>query len=241
MRHGKNYRDARKGYEPLNPYGLSEAMDIVKKAAYARFDETVNLTVNLGVNPKYPDQMVRGTVTLPHGTGKTLRVLVIAGPDKQGDAKDAGADFVGGPEICEKIQEGWLEFDRVIATPDMMRHVGKLGRVLGPRGLMPNPKVGTVTLNVAEAVNAAKAGQIQYKVDKYGIIHVPTGKVSFETKQLSENALTVLNALLRAKPSGAKGVYMKKITLNSAMGPAVRVDVGAARSALEEAQRSHII
>ncbi len=239
MKHGKKYNEARKQYQHDKNYSLTEAVELIRKIKYAKYDETVNLTVSLGVNPKYPDQMVRGTVSLPHGTGKEIRVLVLAGIDKVKEAQDAGADFSGGAELVEKIQkEGWLDFDRVIATPDMMKHVGKLGRVLGPRGLMPNPKVGTVTMNVAQAVKDAKTGQIEFKVDKQGIIHVPAGKASFEAKQLFDNTLVVINALFRAKPSSAKGVYMKRITLNSTHGPGVRVDVTLARGDVEEGRRS---
>jgi large subunit ribosomal protein L1 len=223
-------------------YPLAEAVEILRKIKYAKYDETVNLTVNLGVNPKYPDQMVRGTVALPHGLGKVVRVLVLAGGDKVKEAQEAGADFAGGVELVEKIQtEGWVDFDRVIATPDMMKHVGKLGKILGPRGLMPNPKVGTVTPNVAAAIQAAKAGQIEFKVDKQGIIHVPTGKASFEAMKLYENTLVVINALLRAKPPTAKGVYMKRITLNATHGPGIRVDITAARNEIDEAKRTRVL
>ncbi|MBI2944722.1 MAG: 50S ribosomal protein L1 [Candidatus Wallbacteria bacterium] len=240
MKHGKKYLNAKKQITHDQQYPLGEAIELLRKVKYAKYDETVNLTVNLGVNPKYPDQMVRGTVTLPHGTGKTVRVLVLASGEKVKEAQDAGADFAGGVELVEKIQnESWLDYDRVIATPDMMRHVGKLGKILGPRGLMPNPKVGTVTPNIAAAIQAAKGGQIEFKVDKQGIIHVATGKASFEGKQLFDNTLTVLNALLRAKPSTAKGVYMKKVTLNSTHGPGIRVDVNSVRSDVDEARRAH--
>ncbi|MBI4867821.1 MAG: 50S ribosomal protein L1 [Candidatus Wallbacteria bacterium] len=240
MKHGKKYLNAKKQITHDQQYPLGEAIELLRKVKYAKYDETVNLTVNLGVNPKYPDQMVRGTVTLPHGTGKTVRILVLASGEKVKEAQDAGADFAGGVELVEKIQnESWLDYDRVIATPDMMRHVGKLGKILGPRGLMPNPKVGTVTPNIAAAIQAAKGGQIEFKVDKQGIIHVATGKASFEGKQLFDNTLTVLNALLRAKPSTAKGVYMKKVTLNSTHGPGIRVDVNSVRSDVDEARRAH--
>ena len=242
MKHGKKYLDAKKQYTPEQSYPLAEAVEILRKIKYAKYDETVNLTVNLGVNPKYPDQMVRGTVALPHGTGKLVRVLVLAGGDKVKEAQEAGADFAGGVELVEKIQtEGWVDYDRVIATPDMMKHVGKLGKILGPRGLMPNPKVGTVTPNVAAAIQAAKAGQIEFKVDKQGIIHVPTGKASFDSRKLYENTLVVVNALLRAKPPTAKGVYMKRITLNATHGPAIRVDITAARNEIDEAKRTHVL
>ncbi len=239
MKHGKKYLNAKKQITVDSGYPLAEAIEILRKVKYAKYDETVNLTVNLGVNPKYPDQMVRGTVTLPHGTGKAVRVLVLASGEKVKEATDAGADFAGGVELVEKIQtEGWIDFDRVIATPDMMKHVGKLGKILGPRGLMPNPKVGTVTPNVAAAIQAAKGGQIEYKVDKQGIIHVATGKASFDGKKLFENTLVVLSALLRAKPSTAKGIYMKRVTLNSTHGPGIRVDVNQVRTAVEDARRT---
>ncbi len=203
---------------------LEEACELVKKAAPAKFDETVDIAVRLGVNPRHADQMVRGAVVLPHGTGQSLRVLVFAKGEKAKEAEAAGADFVGEADLVAKIQEGFLDFDRVIATPDMMGLVGKLGRVLGPRGLMPNPKVGTVTFDVKTAVSEAKAGKVEYRVEKAGIVHARIGKVSFSEQALTGNAEALIAALVRAKPATAKGVYLRSITLSSTMGPGVRVD-----------------
>jgi large subunit ribosomal protein L1 len=204
---------------------LDAAMGFVKENAKAKFDETVEVAVRLGVNPKYTDQMVRGTVTLPHGTGKTVKVLVLAKGEKVTEAEEAGADFVGGDEFIEKIQGGWLEFDRVVATPDMMGNVGKLGRILGPRGLMPNPKTGTVTFDVAKAVQEVKGGKIQFKVDRGGNLHVAAGKASFEPEKLTENARAFLAEVVRLRPASAKGQYIKSVTVSSTMGPGVRVDL----------------
>ncbi|MCC6647788.1 MAG: 50S ribosomal protein L1 [Polyangiaceae bacterium] len=205
-------------------YSVPEAMTLVKKASYAKFDETVDLAVRLGVNPKHADQMVRGAIVLPHGTGQSLRVLVFAKGEKQNEAKAAGADHVGADDLAAKIQEGFMEFDRVIATPDMMGVVGKLGRILGPRGLMPNPKVGTVTFDVKAAVSEAKAGKIEYRVEKAGIVHARIGKVSFPEKDLEANSMALIQALIRQKPSTAKGVYLRSITVSSTMGPGVKID-----------------
>jgi len=205
-------------------YTLDDACTKVKEAAYAKFDETVDVAVRLGVNPKHADQMVRGAVVLPHGTGQALRVLVFAKGEKAKEAEAAGADHVGEADLVNKVQEGFMDFDRVIATPDMMGLVGKLGRVLGPRGLMPNPKVGTVTFDVKTAVNEAKAGKVEYRVEKAGIVHARIGKVSFKADALKENAAALITALVRAKPSTAKGTYLRSITLSSTMGPGVRVD-----------------
>jgi large subunit ribosomal protein L1 len=211
--------------EPTRSYGLREAVDLLKAAPSARFDESVDLAVNLGVDPKHADQMVRGGLVLPHGTGKTVRVLVFAKGDKEKEAREAGADHVGGEDLAKKItEENWLEFDRVIATPDMMGVVGRLGRVLGPRGLMPNPKLGTVTMDVARAVAEQKGGKVEYRVDKAGIVHVSIGKKSFPADHLVENATALIDALVRAKPAAAKGNYLRKITLSTTMGPGVRVD-----------------
>jgi large subunit ribosomal protein L1 len=208
------------------PYGLEEAVELVQKVKFAKFDETVEVHMRLGVDPKHADQMVRGTVVLPNGLGKSKKVLVIAGsPEKQREAQEAGADFVGGEEMVTKIQtQNWLDYDAVVATPDMMRSVGKLGKVLGPRGLMPNPKTGTVTTDVAKAVNETKAGKVEFRVDKTGVIHAPLGKVSFSKDKLLENASTLLNAVVRAKPAAAKGKYVKSVTLCSTMGPGVALD-----------------
>jgi large subunit ribosomal protein L1 len=205
-------------------YTLEEACALVKKAAPAKFNETVDLAVRLGVNPRHADQMVRGAVVLPHGTGQSLRVLVFAKGDKAKEAEAAGADLVGADELVAKVQEGFMDFDRVIATPDMMGMVGKLGRILGPRGLMPNPKVGTVTFDLKTAVGEAKAGKVEYRVEKAGIVHARIGKVNFTEQALQTNANALIQALLRAKPSTAKGTYLKSITLSSTMGPGVRID-----------------
>lgn len=216
-------------------YSIDDACALVKTAAYAKFDETVDIAVRLGVNPKHADQMVRGAIVLPHGTGQQLRVLVFARGEKEREAREAGADHVGADELVQRVQEGFLDFDRVIATPDMMGSVGKLGRVLGPRGLMPNPKVGTVTFDVGQAVREAKAGKVEYRVEKAGIVHARIGKVSFNAESLAENARALIQALVRAKPSTAKGVYLRSITIASTMGPGVRVETSTAVKAEEEA------
>lgn len=215
-------------------YSIEEACALVKKAAYAKFDETVDIAVRLGVNPKHADQMVRGALVLPHGTGQQLRVLVFARGEKEREAREAGADHVGGDELVQRVQEGFLDFDRVIATPDMMGAVGRLGRILGPRGLMPNPKVGTVTFDVGQAVKEAKAGKVEYRVEKAGIVHARIGKISFNERALADNARALIQALVRAKPSTAKGVYLRSITLASTMGPGVRVETSTAVKAEEE-------
>jgi large subunit ribosomal protein L1 len=228
--HGKKFRAAKESVE-TRLHGLDEALRTVREAAFAKFDETLELSMRLGVNPRHADQMVRGTVVLPHGTGKSKRVLVIASDEKTKDAEEAGADFVGGAEMVKKIQEGWLEFDAVIATPDMMREVGKLGKVLGPRGMMPNPKTGTVTFEVAQAVGEIKAGKVEFRVDKTAIIHVPVGKLSFDDKQLSENTEALVQAVIKAKPAAAKGKYVQSIYLASTMGPGVAIDPAAVDAA----------
>jgi len=221
--HGKKYSAAKQQVED-RPYALDEALPLVQKLKFAKFDETVALSIRLGVDPKHADQMVRGTVVLPHGLGKSKRVVVIANPDKQKDALEAGADVVGGDDLVDRIAGGWIDFEAVVATPDMMRSVGKLGKVLGPRGLMPNPKTGTVTPNVAQAVTEIKAGKVEFRVDKTGIVHAPVGKVSFPAQNLVENASALLDSIVRAKPSAAKGKYLKSITVSSTMGPGVRID-----------------
>jgi large subunit ribosomal protein L1 len=223
-RHGKKYDTASKEL-PAGSQAIDGAIRTVRRAAFAKFDETVEMHMRLSVNPKHADQMVRGTVVLPHGTGKSKRVLVITGGDKVKEAEAAGADHVGGSELVKKIQEeGWLDFEAVIATPDMMREVGKLGRVLGPRGLMPNPKTGTVTFDVAQAVQEIKAGKVEFRVDRTAIIHVPLGKLSFEDEKLVENAKALVQAVVRAKPATAKGKYLVSIHVASTMGPGVPVD-----------------
>ncbi len=205
-------------------YTLADAMPVVKKAAFAKFDETVELSVSLGVDPKHADQMVRGTVVLPNGLGKTKRVICIASGEKVREAREAGADEVGGDDMVQKIQGGWTDFDAVVATPDMMKSVGRLGKVLGPRGLMPNPKTGTVTMDVTKAIQELKAGKVEFRVDKTGIIHCPVGKVSFEAGKLAENAHALISSVLKAKPASSKGKYVKSIVISSTMGPAVPID-----------------
>src|ERR1700752_572253 len=223
-KHGKKYTAARAQVGVDRTYSIEDAIPLVQKVKYAKFDETVEMSMRLGVDPKHADQMVRGTVVLPHGLGKTKRVLAIAGGEKQKEAEEAGADVVGGEELVEKIQGGFMDFDAVVATPDMMRAVGKLGKVLGPRGLMPNPKTGTVSPNVAQAVKEIKAGKVEFRVDKTGIIHAPVGKVSFSTDKLVENAASLITAVIKAKPTVAKGKYVRSATVCSTMGPGVLVD-----------------
>jgi large subunit ribosomal protein L1 len=230
-KYGKNMTKSRAQVE-ARPYGLQEAVPLLQKVKFAKFDETVDLTLRLGVDPKHADQMVRGTVVLPHGLGKTKRVAVIASGEKVRDAEAAGADFFGGDELVEKIQkENWTDFDALIATPDMMKSVGRLGKVLGPRGLMPNPKSGTVTTDVAAAVKEIKAGKIEFRTDKTALVHVPVGKISFTTDKLIDNAMTVIGSVVKAKPSAAKGKYIKGITLSSTMGPGIDIDQAVADAA----------
>jgi large subunit ribosomal protein L1 len=223
-KHGKKYRAAAEKIEVDKKYTLDDAIALVRELAFAKFDETVELTMWLGVDPRKADQLVRGTVVLPHGIGRTKRVLVIAQGDKQKEAEEAGADFVGGDDMVDKIKGGWMDFDAVIATPDMMRVVGALGKILGPRGLMPNPKTGTVTFDVKTAVEETKAGKVEYRVDKTGVIHVGIGKVSFEPDKLRDNAKVLTDAVVKAKPSTAKGKYVKKVNLAATMGPGVLLD-----------------
>ena len=224
---GKKYRQAFSQVDQEKFYTVADGLALVKKIAFAKFDETVELTMVLGVDPRKADQMVRGTVVLPHGLGKSKRICVIASGDKQKEARDAGADEVGGEELVDRIKGGWLDFDAVIATPDMMKAVGTLGKVLGPRGLMPNPKTGTVTFEVAKAVNETKAGKVEFRVDKTGVIHVPVGKVSFDQNRLFENTKTLIDAIVKAKPQTSKGRYVKASYLASTMGPGVRVEAAA--------------
>jgi large subunit ribosomal protein L1 len=220
---GKKFEAAKKQI-PEKPLTLEEAVPLVQKVKYTKFDETVEMALRLGVDPKHADQMVRGTVVLPHGLGRTKKVLAIAGGEKQKEAQEAGADHVGGDEMVEKIQGGWMDFDAVVATPDMMKGVGRLGKVLGPRGLMPNPKTGTVTFEIGKAVREIKAGKVEFRVDKTGIVHAPVGKTSFPTKNLVENAHALVDSIVKAKPAAAKGKYLKSVTLSSTMGPGVRID-----------------
>ena len=225
MKHGKRYAESAKAIDRNNLYEVEEAIDLVKENATAKFDETVEVHVRTGCDGRHADQQIRGAVVLPHGTGKNVRILVFAKDAKADEAKEAGADFVGADELVPKIQkEGWLDFDAVIATPDMMSIVGRLGRILGPKGLMPNPKAGTVTMDVAKAIADIKAGKIEYRLDKSNIIHVPVGKVSFTAEQLQQNLDAVLGAIVKAKPAAVRGTYLKSVTLSSTMGPGVRVN-----------------
>ena len=229
---GKNFETAKSKVEE-KLYSLQDAIPLVQSIKFAKFDESVELAMRLGVNPKHADQMVRGTVVLPHGLGRSKRVLVIASSEKQTEAQEAGADTVGGDEMVEKIQKGWMDFDAVVATPDMMRSVGKLGRILGPRGLMPNPKTGTVTVYVKKAVEEIKAGKVEYRVDKAGVIHAPIGKVSFPAQKLIENAQALASSVVKAKPVAAKGKYVKSVAVSSTMGPGVRIDATSVETAAE--------
>src|SRR5947208_13931530 len=220
---GKNITKARQAVE-ARPYQLNDAVPLLQKVKFAKFDETVEISMRLGVDPKHADQMVRGTVVLPHGLGKSKRVAAIASGEKQKEAQDAGADVIGGDDLVEKIQQGFMDFDAVVATPDMMRSVGKLGKVLGPRGLMPNPKTGTVTTDIAKAIREIKAGKVEFRVDKTGIIHAPVGKLSFAGPALVENTHALVDSIVKAKPAAAKGKYLRSVTLSSSMGPGVRID-----------------
>jgi large subunit ribosomal protein L1 len=221
---GKKFAAAQAQIAPDRSYTIEDAVPLMQKVKFAKFDETVELSLRLGVDPKHADQMVRGTVVLPHGLGKSKRVLAIAGGEKQKEATEAGADIVGGEELVEKINGGWTDFDAVVATPDMMRAVGRLGKVLGPRGLMPNPKTGTVTTDIAKAVKEIKAGKVEFRVDKTGIIHAPVGKISFPSASLVANTHALVDSIVKAKPAAAKGKYLKSVTLSSTMGPGVRID-----------------
>ena len=221
---GKRYKKSAENIDAKKMYSIEQAVEVISKFQKAKFDETIDIAVRLGVDPKHADQMVRGSTMLPNGTGKSVRVAVIAKAEKEAEAKAAGADHFGSDDLIDKIKEGWFEFDKLIATPDMMSKVGKIGTVLGPRGLMPNPKTGTVTTDVAKTVKEIKAGRVEYKVDKAGIVHTIVGKLSFDSKKLQENMSTLMESIVKAKPSTAKGVYIKSITLSSTMGPAVSID-----------------
>jgi large subunit ribosomal protein L1 len=228
----KKLKEARAKVDRNKTYELDEAIELIKATKFVKFDETVDVAVRLGVDPRHADQMVRGAVVLPNGLGKDVRVLVFAKGEKEKEARDAGADYVGAEDLVAKIQEGWFDFDTAIATPDMMGVVGKIGKLLGPRGLMPNPKVGTVTFDISRAVNESKAGKVEFRVEKAGIVHAPVGKLSFETVKLRENVQALVEALLKAKPSAAKGTYMKKISISSTMGPGIFLDVPGVTSSL---------
>jgi len=221
---GKKYLEVKKKVDPQRKYKLDEALGLVLETSYAKFDESIDVAMRLGVDPRHADQMVRGSLVLPHGTGKTTRVLVFAKGDKEKEARDAGADYVGAEDMAEKIQGGWLDFDKVIATPDTMGTVGKLGKILGPRGMMPNPKVGTVTFDVAKAVGEMKAGRVDFRVDKVGIVHCAIGKVSFGKDKISDNVKALFELIMKLKPSSSKGTYLKSVTVSSTMGPGVKVD-----------------
>ncbi|MBH1988555.1 MAG: 50S ribosomal protein L1 [Myxococcaceae bacterium] len=224
-KHGKKYRNVSKKVDPQTRYGLEQACGLVKECKTAKFDESVDIAMNLGVDPRHADQNIRGAVILPHGTGKTVRVAVFAKGSKAKEAEEAGADVVGAEDLAARVESGFMDFDKVVASPDMMGVVGKLGKVLGPRGLMPNPKVGTVTLDVAKAVKEVKSGKIEFKVDKTGTLHAPLGRISFSASHLKDNMKSLLGAVLRAKPASLKGQYVRKVTLSSTMGPGVKVDL----------------
>jgi large subunit ribosomal protein L1 len=226
---GKRYVESRKKIDRASRYDLDAGMVLLKEGKHAKFDESVDMAIRLGVNPKHADQMVRGTVALPHGVGKEVKVLVFAKGEKEKEAREAGADFVGAEELVEKITGGWTDFDKAIATPDMMGTVGRLGKVLGPRGLMPNPKVGTVTFDVSRAVKELKAGRVEFKVDKTGIVHTTVGKISFSADQLKENVMALMDTIIRAKPSSSKGTYLKSVAISTTMGPGIKLDPNALR------------
>ena len=231
----KQYAKAAAQVAPDKAYAVEEAVDLARKIAYAKFDETVEMAVRLGVNPKYADQMVRGAVVLPHGIGKQVRVLVFAKGEKEREAREAGADVIGAEDLVERVQGGWMEFDTAVATPDLMGQVGRLGKVLGPRGLMPNPKLGTVTFDVGRAVREAKAGKVEFRVDKAGNVHTPIGKHSFGAEQLAANGMALIEAIVRAKPAAAKGTYLRSLTVSTTMGPGVPVDAQAVANLFKKA------
>ena len=223
-RRGKKYEEAKKKIDRNQRYGLEAGIQILKETAKAKFDESVDMAIRLGVNPKHSDQMVRGTIALPHGVGKAVRVLVFAKGEKEKEARDAGADFVGADDLVEKITGGWTDFDKAVATPDMMGTVGRLGKILGPRGLMPNPKVGTVTFEVSRAVKELKGGRVEFKVEKTGIVHTTVGKASFAPEKLKENVLALMDVIIRAKPASSKGTYLKSVAISTTMGPGIKLD-----------------
>jgi large subunit ribosomal protein L1 len=223
---GKKIKSASEKIERVKEYSLEDAVGIVKETSFTKFDATIDLAVNLGIDAKKTDQMVRNAIVLPHGTGKKVRVVVFAKGEKEKEARDAGADYAGAEDLVEKIQHGWLDFDKAVATPDIMGLVGKLGKILGPRGLMPNPKLGTVTFDLAKAVKEIKAGKVEYKSEKAGVVHVPIGKVSFDKQKLVENAMAVVDSIVKAKPPTSKGKYLKKVAISSTMGPGIKIDVG---------------
>ncbi len=233
MATGKNIKNSKELVDRTRTYGIDEALELLKKTGFAKFDETVEISVRLGVDPRKADQMVRGAHVLPNGLGKNVRVLVFAKGEKAQEAETAGADYVGADDLAEKIQGGWFDFDTAIASPDMMGVVGKIGRLLGPRGLMPNPKVGTVTMDLARAVQEAKSGKIEYRVEKAGIVHAPVGKISFDADKLKENILSLLDVLIKAKPSTSKGIYLKKMSLSSTMGPGIHLDIPALQAMIK--------
>ncbi len=224
MKHGKKYTESLKKFDRMNKYPIEEAVSLIKQISYVKFNESVDVSIRLGVDPRHADQQVRGTVVLPNGTGKKVRVVVFVKGEKRREAEESGADFIGDEELINKIKGGWTDFDAAIAAPDMMKEVGKLGKILGPRGLMPNPKLGTVTNDIANAIKEVKAGKIEFRVDKYGIIHCPIGKISFTKEQLAENLKAILTAIHKAKPSAAKGQYYKTISVSTTMSPGVKID-----------------
>ncbi len=232
MPSGKQFKAAKEKVDPKRSHGLDEGIDLMLETKYVKFDESTEVAMNLGVDPRHADQNVRGAFVLPHGTGRDVRVIVFAKGDKEIEAREAGADEVGAEEMAKRIQDGWLDFERVIATPDMMKVVGRLGKVLGPRGLMPNPKVGTVTFDVGKAITEQKAGKVEFRVDKAGVIHLPFGKASFGKEKLRDNLMAVVDAIMKAKPQVAKGVYLKKVSISTTMGPGIRLDTNDLQAAL---------
>jgi len=230
---GKRYVQSREKIDRANRYDLDEGLKLLKEGGRAKFDESVDMAIRLGVNPKHADQMIRGTLVLPHGVGKTVRILVFAKGEKEKEAREAGADMVGAEDLVEKVSGGWTDFDKAIATPDLMGMVGKLGKILGPRGLMPNPKVGTVTFDVSRAVKELKGGRVEFKVDKTGIVHTTVGKISFDTEKLKENVLALMDVIVRAKPASSKGTYLKSIAISTTMGPGIKLDPNELRGAMK--------